>query len=260
MKIIALCLAGILLISFSLKKNYEPPGTVQLYRNLYFDKSSITVADWLDYMVWLKKEYGADSEEYNKSKVDKKFVGIFYSERDHAIVWVENLGKTSEMSYISKKQAEDYCRWRTDRVNESIFIDIEKIEIEDFKKNRDQYLIPDYVKYRLPYLSEWEHVAEIGYSIREIKLQEKRYQEHAEKKNRKYSKYCFSSGIKNKKGISGINGGVSEFINEIDSLTIGMGCTYREINIEGHVVNTRKNKGPNSYTGFRCVAEVLVDF
>jgi hypothetical protein len=260
MKNIIVSILTLLLISFTFEKGKTPPGTVRVYNDFYFDINSVKVSQWLDYMNWIMKKYGADSKEYDKCKVDKKFLGTFYSERDHTLVWVESLGESSEMRYVSKQQAIDYCKWRTDRINELIFIKKEKIDIEDLKKNKENYIIPNYVKYRLPYLAEWKNVVEIGYSKREIISQEKGYQDYIKNKNTKASKYCFMSGIENKKGISGISGGVSEFINDNDYLTIGMGCKHREINIEGHVLNTIQYEGPNSYTGFRCVAEKLIEY
>jgi len=93
--------------------------------SFYMDETEVTNQFWIDYLTWLKMIYGdsypeviakalpdtlvwREKMEYNEPYVDYYFRHPSY--RDYPVVGVNWL------------QANDFCQWRTDRVNEFILI------------------------------------------------------------------------------------------------------------------------------------------
>jgi len=42
----------------------DPPGTIEISENNYFDKTEITNFNYLEYLFWLSNHYGKDSHTY----------------------------------------------------------------------------------------------------------------------------------------------------------------------------------------------------
>ena len=59
-------------------KNYQqkvpPSGLVQISQNAYRDRNPITNLDWLEYLYWLEKIYGKESEEYRAAQPDMQIL------------------------------------------------------------------------------------------------------------------------------------------------------------------------------------------
>ena len=124
--------------------------------SFYMDETEVRNIDYLEYLYWLKRVY---------SKPDEGEVWVYEKALPDTLVWRDRLGYNEPyvdnyLRYpayhnypvvgVSWVQATDYCRWRTDRVNEQILIDAciltedVKNRVEDQAFNTEAYLLnPD---------------------------------------------------------------------------------------------------------------------
>lgn len=156
--------------------------------SFYMDQHEIRNVDWREYIAWLTAVYGKVApERVEAARPDSK-------------AWLENADNNQPLhvdyfthpSYdnypvvcISWEQANAYCKWRTDRVNELLLVKagvipapdfnaiailntIEEVENAVFSSERyfsstNQYLSRNYtgmfVSFRLPSEDEWEYAA-----------------------------------------------------------------------------------------------------
>lgn len=97
----------------------------QSVSSFYLDETEVRNVDYLEYLFWLKRVYEGYPDVYKKALPD-------------TLVWRDKLGyneplvnrylrhpafKEYPVVGVSWQQATDYCKWRTDRVNERILIE-----------------------------------------------------------------------------------------------------------------------------------------
>ncbi|MGD9930621.1 MAG: SUMF1/EgtB/PvdO family nonheme iron enzyme [Mangrovibacterium sp.] len=93
--------------------------------SFYMDETEVSNLDYREYLYWIQRVYPENMDKYQAALPD-------------TLVWREELGYNEPylMNYfrhpayskypvvgVSWEQAEAYCKWRTDRVNEQILID-----------------------------------------------------------------------------------------------------------------------------------------
>jgi formylglycine-generating enzyme len=101
----------------------------QQVRSFYMDEAEVSNQEYIFYLEWLEKVFPKDNENYKY---------IFEAALPDTLVWRDRLGFNESLtetylrhpSYanypvvgISWVQAVEYCKWRTDRVNEKILMD-----------------------------------------------------------------------------------------------------------------------------------------
>lgn len=106
------------------KSTITPPGTFEVSENFYCDKHVISNFAWLEYMAWLEKIYGKESLEYKAAQPNadvwgEEFICLLqlrnYYHKHKAYGDYPAVG-------ISQKQAEEYLKWRSDRVMQYFLI------------------------------------------------------------------------------------------------------------------------------------------
>lgn len=143
------------------KLKYETPfGCVWLHDNIFIDKSEVRNLDYLEFLYWTSRKEPEklkailpDTSVWKDSlRLNEPYV-LYYlrhpSYRDYPVVG------------ISYEQAIAFCNWRSDRVNEFIYLRDHKIKNKDYKID-STYPHPEKMHYRLPTKQEWEYASSAG--------------------------------------------------------------------------------------------------
>lgn len=241
-------------------KSFYPPGTVRISDSLYYDCTEVSNFMWLEYMYWLREEYGADAPQVKASLPDTL---IWRRKGAQLESYTEFYLRHSNFSSfpvvgVSHKQARAYCNWRTTRVL--------AYETERLKKLG---LTPTtYFKYRLPTEAEWKMVAEAGYSKKVAKkLKSKKYRnkpklnsyDEIQMRANPNSPFQGSPTLSvhafwpNTYGIYNLFGNVAEMVAE-EGVAKGGGWVHDKEEMKLNEDFTYR--GPEVWLGFRCVCEV----
>ncbi len=160
--------------AFSIAQNKKqlPPGTAKVEENLFLDKTEISNFAWLEYRTWLKNRYGENSAEYISSALDTNIwkQKLFYNEPYAKYYHAHAAYKDYPVVGISYEQALAYCKWRSNRVNELLYIKENKLKLHP----DSNYVFPEVVRYRLPSKQEWEKYAAVGLDEKTLKKVNKR--------------------------------------------------------------------------------------
>ncbi len=115
-----------------------PPGTITLDKKTktYIDATETTVANWAEYLYWLQTTKGIQSEEYINALPDSATCEKLYGATRY---FQHPKYKDYPIVGLTYEQAVNYCKWRTDRVNEIT------------KKGKVTYSLPDVYDFQAAY-------------------------------------------------------------------------------------------------------------
>ncbi|NCA84153.1 MAG: gliding motility lipoprotein GldJ [Clostridia bacterium] len=124
-----------------LYENYAPARRVTV-RSFYMDETEVTNLDYLEYLYWLNRVFGADYPEvYRKALPD-------------TLVWRSRLAYNEPLANLYLRhpayndypvvgvtwvQATDYCKWRSDRVNELLLIKAGVLAEDPDQRNENSF-------------------------------------------------------------------------------------------------------------------------
>lgn len=97
--------------------------------SFYMDETEVRNVDWREYLYWLQRVYPNDREIYKATLPDTL---VWRDELSYNEPYLENYLRHAAYSEypvvgVSWVQADRFCRWRTDRANEGILIDEQKL-------------------------------------------------------------------------------------------------------------------------------------
>ncbi len=201
-----------------LSLNDNPPGTIKI-KTYFVDKTEIQNIHWLEYIYHKGQEL--DSIEILKLLPDSS--NFWYAIPEN---------RFKPIVLITYEQALDYCAWRSKVVSERIG-----------KK----------ITYRLPTTTEWNDIAEelIKTNLKQI---EKEIQETTKVVKKDSTQYILTDNEKPKSRIYNLFDNVTEMTLEKG---IAMGSNNYELtDPKTNLTRLIKYDSPNTYLGFRCVAEM----
>lgn len=121
-------------------------------KSFYMDQTEISNLHYREYLYWLGRVFGADYPEVQKKALPDTLV--WRDELAYNEPYVEYyLRHPAYANYpvvgVNWLQANDYCKWRTDRVNEKLLIDrgileVNPNQVNEDNFNTDAYLIGQY--------------------------------------------------------------------------------------------------------------------
>lgn len=263
MRWICLLLLSVMAFSFithksvNVEKITSPPGTVLIKPGLYIDAYEISVGNWKDYTEgWLLGREN-DTTTYAAMLPDS-LVWVSYRQRGEEFIqtyYRSNSYTNYPMVGINYEQAQAFCAWRTDRVNEWLA----RMPHPPFRS----------VTYRLPSEAEWELAASgqldsiqfpYGYpgvyrllkgdSIKNFNC---RYPDDDSLRVSQRDIMPVNFSIPNHYGVYNMIGNVGEMIAEKG---VAKGGHYDLPIVYCKVKERMSYRSPNRWLGFRCVCEV----
>ena len=264
--LVVVLLASFLFPSVNKKRKIKkgPPGTIWLRDTIYMDECEVRNLDYLEYIWWLKNNYGKD-EPYiiTKNLPDTllwKQPGS-YSEEIANSYFSSPAYRHFPVTCISYQQAKDYCQWRTERVKEGIKYGKEHDKKVEFPNHFEDFY------YRLPTIEEWEYAASggmdtakylFGYEFLNDSEQIVRVNVREGDGNTnglygtgfpKEAEY----GLENNFGFYSMIGNVAEMSNEKG---ISKGGSWNHYLDQCHIRDSIVYSVPATWLGFRCVCVV----
>lgn len=261
---LALISAFVMSFGYVMKVDFRPPGTVEIVENFFYDATEISNSNWREYLSFLKESDGVDSDVYRNALPDTT---VWKVDGEYNEPYVETyFNHPSYSDYpvvgVSQKQAIEFCTWRTGAVNMML-------KANEFEE-------PISLKYRLPSKTEWELIANAGFSDKGKKAIAKKKKEFKSKnivgrvaivnmklKPLKNAKETFETYhqpaptrtfLPNKFGVYNINGNVAEMVQEPGIAMGGSFIHYYEDIVPTNAPVTYTS--PQRWLGFRCVCEV----
>lgn len=242
-------------------KEIIPPGTVKINDSLFIDQTEIRNLDYAEYVYWNYKVKGPESDEYASSLPDTNVWSSAFNEPFVKLYFRHPAYREYPVVGVSYEQAVAYCEWRSDRVNEFIYIKENKIDYSELKNIKD---VPQKFHYRLPTKEEWEGIAALDYSKKtKNQLKKKKYFGmkmynliHVEDMIADSDNADITAPVKsywpNSLGVFCIIGNVAEMTSEKG---LAKGGSWKHKNDEVQVEKDFAYEKPESWLGFRCVCE-----
>jgi len=270
----------------SLTNLYTPPGTLKIDSNYFIDETEITNISWLEYLFWLKKFYGENSYEFKNALPDSTvWSELHTSYSDHDQYHLKHRAyRDHPVVGISYNQAQEYSKWRSDRVMEFLLFRGSVVPairtgskdslftIKKYFNGNYLNLVPDtnylyYPQYTLPDTAEYSRILNFSNSLmmknfkscKKTKWNDPVVQDNWCFENLPNKTESLPYGIDPTKNvhyftckralITHLKGNVREFTNVKN---IVFGNSYYD-STDSKNNNFRQVSSPNAYTGFRNI-------
>lgn len=144
-------------------KGIAPPRTQLIGANIYVDIAELRNVDYLKYLSWISQIYGEKSEAYQSAIPDTTV--FFTGPKKYKNIGKDYLQNQEYSEYsvvgITKAQANNFARWRTDREAEAILTNFGYLRFQPYQNPTNHFTIERY----LAGTYQWTN-----YSVSEITL------------------------------------------------------------------------------------------
>lgn len=231
-------------------------NTLAMNPRLCIDVTEVPGYMYKDYLATVAEKEGANSKSFQEKKPDFKTWQTLFEKLDAEEI--ENkFFEGDELALmplvgISRKQAEDFCVWRTEM--------LEKELAQMPKRERAQF--PKKFRFRLPTANEWSRMRFLTQQKRMMKQLDK-----IAESNKKAFKFSKSKLMRNndklshiyavkdsKIGFFNVMGNVAEMTSE-DGIAVG--GSWFEANENKDFQQTFTYESPSAWLGFRCIFEII---
>ena len=275
---------------YNYHNTFEPPNGIKIKANLYCDQTELSNASWREYQYWTARVFGKQSTKFLETKIDTA-VWLKTDSCLHTLFQYYHRHPAYNnypLVGISHKQAEQFSKWRSDRVFEYYLVNNNFIPYDSFQTADNYFTIEKYFKeeltnvvkdhrvkyypnFRLPNLAERQVVLVYADSTNNAFLEQCKSKKCKDDlrtnleiyanispcpKENSFAKATrpvwFSIFRKKHKGIYNIRGNVAEWAFE-NNTTFGGGWQDEQVQILAN--DTQVCTGTNAYTGFRNVFE-----
>ncbi len=250
---------AIILMSFIKKDDFN---LINFKDSLFVDRTEITNLDWREYVYWNLKKFGDDSKEYLQSLPDTT---VWESDTSYNKPYVVNYYQHPAYSKypvvgISFNQANSYCKWRSDRVNEMIYMKENKLKYSDLAKLKD---VPAVYSFRLPTKKEWIEFSNYDIKKKYLRKVFKKFEGNYRIIDERVILGNFANGntditlpvesyFPNELGLYNVFGNVAEMTSDEG---IAMGGSFTSSLDNFSLTKEYNYKKAEVWLGFRCVAK-----
>lgn len=109
------------------------------------DKSYVRNVDWLEYQWWLEKTYGKESEQYKSAILDPSAARALVPDSIAVVYAHHPQFRNRPVLGVSPEQAAAYCRWRSDRVAESMLVQQLRVRTFKFTTSSNIFTLDNYI-------------------------------------------------------------------------------------------------------------------
>ncbi len=231
-------------------------NTLAMNPRLCIDITEVPSYMYKDYLATATESEGINSSSFKTRKPDfRKWKEIYKDLNETEIE--SKFFESDEFALmpivgISRKQAEDFCAWRTKMLQAEL----------DRMPKRERAQFPKKFRFRLPTANEWSRMRFLTQEKRMMKQLDKiadgnlkAFKFSKAKLMRQNEKVSHIYNVKDSKvGFFNLFDNVAEMTSEEG---IAVGGSWISPNTEGNYQQTFEYSGPEAWLGFRCVFEII---
>jgi len=204
-----------------------PPNSVKVSPNFYSDQTETSNFNWCEYAYWTETVFGSASDEFLSTHINESdWLELDTSAHHFEKYYLKHVTyRDYPLIGVSQAQAQEFTKWRSDRVFEGLLVKYGVIEwdsaqtektyftIDKYFNNEYKGVIADtnlfYPEFRIPTEEEWIRVLNFNDSV---------YNQHFTKCKSQHCKLC-------KEKYPEIHSDIIPFKNTDITINIYSGCT-----------------------------------